>query len=91
MNYRNETVGMLSVKQVYEIALVKSQDIIYDCVPLQKICREIIDEALFMGVKVVHRIDEKEYALFLEERKKIVAKQLADLDEIRQARMMRTT
>lgn len=91
MNYRYEVAGMLSLKHVYEIAKIKEKDIIYDCVPLKKIVAEIIEDARKMGIKVVPRLDPIQYAEFLAERKEVVARQLAELDEKRQARMLRTT
>lgn len=91
MDFRKEIAGYMTVKHVYEIAKVKSRDLRYDCVPLEKICQEIIDLARRMGVRVVHKLDPKEYSEFLEERKKIVAQQIAQLEEKRQEKMLRTT
>lgn len=90
VNPRNEVAGKITVKHVYEIAKIKSQDPIYDCVPIQKICEDVIKYARTCGIKVVHRLDEKEYSEFLEERKKIVQQQLQEIEEKRQARMLRT-
>ena len=90
MRQDREIAGYLSLKHVYEIAKVKSADPMYDCVPLQKICKDIIQEAFYMGVKVVPKIDEEEYRKFLEERKQVVANQLKELEDKRQAKMLRT-
>lgn len=91
MNYRTgEVAGMLSLKHVYEIATIKSKDIVYDCVPMKKIVAEILEDARRMGIKVVPRLDPIQYADFLKERKEIVARQLQELEEKRQARMLRT-
>ena len=80
---------MISIKHAYEIAVIKSEDVIYDCVPLKDIVKEVIEVARTMGIKVVHRLDPIEYAEFLRQRKVIVAKQLQELEEKRQARMLR--
>lgn len=88
---KGEICGMISLKHAYEIAVIKSKDVIYDCVPLKKIVQEILDEARRMGIKVVPRLDPIEYAEFLRERKAIVEEQLRELDEKRQARMLRTS
>ncbi|XP_054153677.1 39S ribosomal protein L11, mitochondrial-like [Oppia nitens] len=85
-----ETAGYLSVKHVYEIAKVKSADPIYDCVPLNKICEDIIESAKTCGIKVVYKLDNEWYKEFLIERQKIVEQQLKELDEKRQAKMLRT-
>lgn len=89
-NPSKETAGYLTVKHVYEIAKVKSKDPIYDCVPLKKICEDIIESAKTCGIKVVYNLDEEEYRQFLEERKRIVEQQLKELDDKRQAKMLRT-
>lgn len=91
MNPKEEMAGMISVKHVYEIARIKSHDSRYDCVPMEKIFQQVCRAARSCGVKVVHRMDEREYAEFLEQRKELVKQQLLELDEKRQARMLRTT
>ena len=84
-----EIAGKLSLKHIYEIALVKSKDEWYDCVPLKKICQEIIDEARYMGFEVVKHLDEAEYAKFLRYREDVIADQIKLLEEKRQARIQR--
>lgn len=91
MNPREEVAGKITIKHVYEIAKLKQNDDKYDCVPLEKICEDVLEAARSCGVQVVHRLDEIDYAQFLEERKKTVDQQLAELEEKRQARMLRTT
>ncbi|XP_013782141.1 39S ribosomal protein L11, mitochondrial-like [Limulus polyphemus] len=85
-----EFAGKITVKHVYEIAKIKSQDPTYDCVPLQEVCQDIIDSAKSCGIEVVHHLNEEDYEKFLEERKEIVKQQLAELEEKRQAKMLRT-
>lgn len=53
--------GMLSLKHVYEIALVKSQDPSLDGYEMKQICELIIGQCLSMGVKVVKSLSEDEY------------------------------
>lgn len=91
MNPREEVAGKITIKHVYEIAKLKQNDDRYDCVPLQKICEDVLKAARSCGVQVVHRLDDTEYGEFLEERKKLIEQQLAQLEEKRQARMLRTT
>ena len=90
MNNSKEIAGILSLKHVYEIALVKSKDPLYDCVPLKKICEDVIVEATQGGVKIVDKIDPEKYKLFMEERRQIVAKQLKELEDIKQSKLLRT-
>lgn len=90
MNSSKEVSGILSLKHVYEIAQVKSKDPIYDCVPLKKICEDIVEEATRCGVKVVDKIDPDKYVAFMKERREIVAKQIKELEEARQSKLLRT-
>lgn len=90
MNARDEVAGYITVKHVYEIAKIKSQDVIYDCVDIKEVFQDVMRAARSLGVKVVHRIDSKEYQEFLEKRKETVKQQLLELEEKRQARMLRT-
>ena len=91
MNPSKEIAGILSLKHVYEIALVKSKDPLYDCVPLKKICEDIIEAATKSGVKVVDRIDPDLYVKFMTERREIVAAQLKELEDARQSKLLRTS
>ena len=43
-----------------------------------------------MGVHTVYKLDEKEYAEFLEKRREELAQQLKLLDDKRQSKMLRT-
>lgn len=85
-----EIAGKLTLKHVYEIAKLKSQDEWYDCVPLQKICQEVIDEARYMGFEVVRKLDEDDYAKFLQHREKVIQEQVKLIEERRQQRLQRT-
>ncbi|XP_015782671.1 39S ribosomal protein L11, mitochondrial [Tetranychus urticae] len=89
-DYRTQVAGMITVKHVYEIAKIKSQDAYYENVPMEKIFQEIVVRALQMGVKVVHKLDAKEYAEFLEKRRVEVEEELRKLEEERQNRLLRT-
>ena len=90
MNNSKEVSGILSLKHVYEIAQIKSKDPLYDCVPLKKICEEIIEEASKCGVKVVDKIDPDKFVKFMAERREIVANQLKELEDMRQSKLLRT-
>ncbi|KAL3210420.1 hypothetical protein MRX96_037171 [Rhipicephalus microplus] len=69
---------------------IKSQDSIYDCVPLQDICKEVMLLAYRCGVKVVKSLSAEEYREFREAREPVVKEQLAALEEKRQAKLLRT-
>lgn len=85
-----ETAGMITLKHVYEIAKIKSQDSIYECVPLQDICKEILLLAYRCGVKPVRSLTAKEYREFFESRELVVKEQLSALEEKRQSKLLRT-
>ncbi|XP_035231885.1 39S ribosomal protein L11, mitochondrial-like [Stegodyphus dumicola] len=81
--------GKISLKHVYEIAKIKSEDPYFECTPLKEVCQAIIDSARRVGVEVVPKLIEEEYAEFLEKRKEIIAQQAAELDEKRKAKILR--
>lgn len=47
-----QVAGLISLKHVYEIAKIKSEDSIYECVPMKKICEDVIRAAYQSGIKV---------------------------------------
>lgn len=57
---------------------------------LQFMCEQIIQTAQNMGIQVVKSLDPEEYQKFLEERKEIVAEQRRELDEKKEAKLLRT-
>lgn len=89
MDYTKSTVGMTTVKHCYEIAKIKSGDSYYENIPLEKIFREVVYQAIKSGIKVVHRLDPKQYSEFLEKRKVEVEEELRLLEEAKQARLLR--
>lgn len=88
-DYKKIVGGMTTVKHVYEIAQIKSKDPYYQNIPLDKIFQEIVYLAIKMGIKVVHRLDAKQYGEFLEKRKVETEQELLQLEESRQAKLLR--
>ncbi|GMR41093.1 hypothetical protein PMAYCL1PPCAC_11288, partial [Pristionchus mayeri] len=87
----DEIAGILSVKHIYEIALVKSKDKALIGVPLQKICRDLVKQCFTLGIKVQNEdLDPEELGKFLEERKQVVADQLQAFADKKAAKMLRT-
>lgn len=89
MDPKREVAGKITLKHVYEIAQIKSKDSDYECVPLEKVCQEVIRAARSLGIQVVHRLDAKDYEEFLKERDQIVQQQLTELEEKKQSKMLR--
>merc|ERR1711915_210844 len=85
-----EVCGYITRKHLYEIALVKSQDPPLQMVDLQDVCRQLIDSADTLGIKVVDSIDPVWYQEFLEERKEIVKRQKEELQALKEAKLLRT-
>ncbi|OQV14550.1 putative 39S ribosomal protein L11, mitochondrial [Hypsibius exemplaris] len=90
MEGTREMAGKITFKHVYEIAKIKSQDPEHENVELKYICERIIDHARRMGVGVVRHLDPEEYGQFLQDRKLVVEAQIKELEEKKQAKMLRT-
>lgn len=84
-----EIAGKVTLKHVYEIAKIKSEDPCWENTPLESICKSIISAAHTCGIEVVRNLDPQEYGEFLEERRRIVQEQEDELLEARQAKLMR--
>uniref|UniRef100_A0A336LYI7 Large ribosomal subunit protein uL11m n=1 Tax=Culicoides sonorensis TaxID=179676 RepID=A0A336LYI7_CULSO len=90
MNPRHEVSGKITLKHLYEIAQIKIQDPCNALFTLEQMCKTLIGVARSCGIEVVKHLDKDEYAQFLEERKEIVARQKQELQEKREAKMLRT-
>ena len=84
-----EVAGKVSLKHIYEIAKVKSSDECWECEPLEEVCKSIIKAAHTCGIEVVRDLNVEDYKQFLEERKRIVEEQEQELEDARQAKLMR--
>nr|CAG4642181.1 EOG090X0I63 [Eurycercus lamellatus] len=90
MNPYGEVAGKVTLKHIYEIAKIKQQDASLSTESLENICKQLIACAQTCGIKVVPKLDAKEYSQFLVERKEIVEEQLRELQAKKEARMLRT-
>uniref|UniRef100_A0A8D9BTM8 Large ribosomal subunit protein uL11m n=1 Tax=Cacopsylla melanoneura TaxID=428564 RepID=A0A8D9BTM8_9HEMI len=86
-----EVAGKLTLKHVYEIAKIKSEDPCFECEPMESICRKVIGTARALGIEVVRDLDPEEYQQFLAERQEIVEQQKKELQEAKEAKMLRTS
>lgn len=84
-----EISGKVSLRHVYEIAKIKSEDPVWQHENIERICRSIIGTAHSLGIEVVPHLDADEYTEFLLERRKIVEKQKSDLQEAKAAKLLR--
>nr|CAG4649822.1 EOG090X0I63 [Scapholeberis mucronata]SVE93987.1 EOG090X0I63 [Scapholeberis mucronata] len=90
MDPYNQVAGMVTLKHVYEIAKIKQQDPPSMFLSLETICKQIIGSARSCGIKVVPKLDAKEYEQFLKDRKIAVEEELKELQAKKEARMLRT-
>ncbi|KAL8184100.1 UNVERIFIED_CONTAM: 54S ribosomal protein L11, mitochondrial [Gekko kuhli] len=71
----HEIAGMVTLKHLYEIALVKSQDpaFVLNDTPLELVIKSLMGTARSLGIKVVKDLNAEEYAVFLKEREERLA------------------
>jgi len=86
----HEVAGKITLKHVYEIAKIKHLDPPNKFLPLRVICQQVIASAHTCGIEVVAKLDAVDYAEFLSERKTLVEEQLKELQEKKEAKMLRT-
>lgn len=85
-----EVAGKITLKHLYEIAVIKIQDPPNALLTVQQMCEMLVGVARTCGVKIVRDLDPDEYGKFLEERKIVVEDQKRELQEKREAKMLRT-
>lgn len=87
---KGETAGMITLKHLYELAVLKIQDPPNALLTLPQMCEMLIGAARSCGIEIVRDLDPEEYGRFLAERKAVVDQQKVDLQEKREAKMLRT-
>lgn len=85
-----EVSGKITLKHIYEIAKIKSQDPPLACKTEEELCNMVIGIARSCGLEIVQDLDPKEYKEFLSERKSIEEQQKKELQEKKEAKMLRT-
>lgn len=80
----------MTLKHVYEIAKIKQEDPPLEVKSLEEICLMIVGIAKSCGIEVVKELDPKEYGQFLIERKAIEEQQKKELQERKEAKLLRT-
>ncbi|XP_014283030.1 large ribosomal subunit protein uL11m [Halyomorpha halys] len=85
-----EVCGKITLKHLYEIAKIKSTDSVNECLSLEDLCRKFVGIAHSCGIEIVKELDSNEYQQFLQHRKKVVDDQKKELQEKREAKMLRT-
>jgi len=90
MEPNHEIAGKITLKHLYEIAAIKIQDPPNALLTMEQMCNMLIGVARSCGIQVVRDLSADDYSIFLQERKEIVEKQKAELQEKREAKMLRT-
>lgn len=87
--FSGEQAGKITLKHVYEIAVLKKQDPVNRHTDLKEMCEMVIECAHTCGIDVVRHLDPEEYGEFLKEREKVVEEQEKALLEAKQAKLLR--
>ena len=82
--------GKITLKHLYEIAAIKSEDPVFECTTLEEICKKFVGIAHSCGIEIVKSLDPQDYQEFLKVREKIVEEQKKALQEKKEAKMLRT-
>ncbi|KAB0792769.1 hypothetical protein PPYR_14728 [Photinus pyralis] len=90
MKVGHEVSGKVSLKHIYEIAKIKIQDPPLQIRTLEYVCLMLCGIARSLGLQVVKDLDAKEYGEFLKERAVIVEQQKKELQEKKEAKLLRT-
>lgn len=90
MNQKLEVAGFVTLKHVYEIAVIKQTDENLEFRSLQDICQMLIMTARSLGIKVVKDLNAEEYQQFLEDRKIVLEERKREFQEMKEAKMLRT-
>jgi large subunit ribosomal protein L11 len=90
MSPTREVAGKITLKHLYEIAAIKIQDPPNALLTMEQMCNRLVGVARSCGIEVVKDLTPEEYSAFLEERKGIVEQQKKELQEKKEAKMLRT-
>lgn len=87
---KGEVAGKITLKHVYEIAKIKSEDPSLALLSLKDICNMMIGIARTCGIEIVREIDPEEYKQFLKNREEDIAKYREELRSLKESKMLRT-
>lgn len=87
---KSEVAGKITLKHLYEIAAIKIKDPPNALLTMEQMCEMLVGAARTCGIEIVRELDPEEYGNFLKERATIVEQQKLELQEKREAKMLRT-
>jgi len=85
----DDVAGKVTLKHVYEIAKIKKEEYVMRGYTMEQMCKSVIGTAHTMGIQIVRTLDTEEYQEFLRERELRLAEHEKELEETRQARLLR--
>ena len=91
VNLGKEVAGKVSLRHVYEIAKIKSEDPPLQTMTMEQLCQMVVGIARSCGIEVVRDLDADEYRQFQADRQIVVEEQKKELELKREAMVTRTT
>jgi len=89
-SFIDDVAGKITLKHLYEIAKIKSEDPTMALLDLQKITQMLVGVARTCGIEIVRELDPEEYAQFMKDRKIRLDEYDEELREIRERKAQRT-
>ncbi|XP_076656754.1 mitochondrial ribosomal protein L11 [Halictus rubicundus] len=87
---KGDIAGKITLKHLYEIAYIKSQDPSLALMTLENICKMLTGVARSCGIQIVRSLDPEEHAEFMKQREEKVQKILEEMKLSREAKLLRT-
>ncbi|EFN64714.1 39S ribosomal protein L11, mitochondrial [Camponotus floridanus] len=87
---KGEVAGKITLKHLYEIAKIKSEDRPLALLTLEQICNMIVGIARTCGIQIVRDLDPEEYKEFLQNREHTIMQHQEDLRLAKESKMLRT-
>lgn len=87
---KGEVAGKITLKHLYEIAKIKSEDPPLVLLSLQQIAQMLVGIARTCGIEIVREIDPEEYGQFLKEREISVKEYIEHLQAAKENKLLRT-
>ncbi|XP_072749142.1 large ribosomal subunit protein uL11m [Anoplolepis gracilipes] len=86
----DEVAGKITLKHLYEIAKIKSEDPPLALLSLEQICGMMVGIARSCGIEIVRDIDPEEYKQFLKEREEAITQYREELRLAKESKLLRT-
>lgn len=88
--FTDEVAGKITLKHLYEIAKIKSEDRTMALLTLEQICNMIVGIARTCGIQIVRDLDPEEYKEFLQNRQQAIMQHDEELRLAKESKMLRT-